>query len=105
LLIQETWENGTENYILGDSGLYEPFTEDIGRLFGSLQKECGRCIGKVYIDLFNKKKELTDTKAVGWIFERISHYEDTGEKYLHKTWVTLHNDKPTVKTKNHYHYL
>jgi len=97
MLIQEQWVNKTEGYRCGDSGLYEPFTDDIRRLFRSLQREYGRCIGKVRID--------PDGKVIGWVFEKRVKYEDVNETYLLETWVSLHDDNPERTVKYKYHYL
>jgi hypothetical protein len=49
MFIKETWINRTENCCCGDSGFYEPFTNNLGELFKFLQKEHGRCKGHIYI--------------------------------------------------------
>lgn len=99
MLIQETWINQTENCINGESGLYETFTDDVGKLYRHCLKEYGRCTGKVYID--------TDagTKAIGWIFLKRQKYEDCNETYLLETWVTLHDSEPERTIKHHYHFI
>lgn len=99
MLIEESWVNRTENYRTGDSGLYEPFTNNIKKLFTSLQRTYGRCISKVYIDMAN------GAKAIGWVFLKIARYEDTGGKYLQETWVTLHESQPEHETTYHYKFL
>jgi hypothetical protein len=83
LVIREVWVNQTGNYICGDSGYYRPFTEDLGRLFRSLQKEYGRCVSPVYRDT----PDGTHDK-IGWVFEKQAKYEDTGEPYMAETWVS-----------------
>ena len=100
MLIQETWKNATENYISGDSGLYEPFTDDSGKLYRSLQREYGKCVSKVYIDDENGK-----SKPIGWVFQKRQKYDDCNKTYLLETWVTLHEEEPTKTTEYHYHYL
>lgn len=82
LVIKEVWVNRTRDYIVGDSGYYQPFTDDLGTLFNSLRKEYGRCIGHVYRDTPDGTAD-----KIGWVFEKLSKYEDTGEKYLAETWV------------------
>jgi hypothetical protein len=79
----------------------EAFTNDVGRLFNSLQKEYCRCRGKVYIDVPDGKAE-----AVGWVFEKEMGYEDKpSEKYIREVWVTLYDEPDTVQVTKHYHYI
>ena len=88
-----------KHYRCGDSGLYEPYTDNIKQLFYSYMREYGRCVSKVYID--------TDqgVKAVGWVFQKRMKYTDCNDTYLQETWVTLHESKPTIVQTDHYHYL
>ena len=97
MLIQEAWVNRTKDYRIGESDIYEPFTDNIKKLFKSLMKEYGRCTGKVRID--------PDGKAIGWVFEKRTKYSDAKETFLQETWVTLHKEKPTVTSKYHYNFL
>ena len=82
LKIQETWVNKTEGYSYGKSDWYEPFTDDLGELFKSLQREYGRCISKVYNDNIDGT-----SYPIGWVFEKRANYDDTNETYLQNTWV------------------
>lgn len=103
MLVQETYTEVTDDddvYGLGKSGLYEPFTDNIGKLFKSYQREFGRCIGKVYIDT-----PEGNARQIGWVFEKSMKYEDCDKYYLQQTWVTLYEDKPEVKTTHHYKFL
>lgn len=54
-----------------------------GDIFRASQKEFGRCISRAYIDT------AEGVKAIGWVFVKRDRYEDTGETFLHETWVTL----------------
>jgi hypothetical protein len=99
MLIEEIYTDYTNNLRLGESGIFKPFTEDIGELFKSLQSEYGRCISKVYIDIEDK------ACPIGWVFQKRVKYDDCNETYLRSVWVTLHNEKPTVKTTYNYHFL
>jgi hypothetical protein len=106
MLVQEEYQeirnHNTDNekiYYLGDSGLYEPFTSDIKRLFRAMMREHGRCISKIYIETDNT------SKAIGWVFEKRMKYEDCNEYYICHTWVTLHKEQPTKTIENHYNYL
>ena len=84
LVINETWVDKTQNALCGSSGYYEPYTEDLGELFRSLQREYGRCVSRVYQD-----NCLDGTSWVnGWVFEKKHKYNDCNEYYLAETWVT-----------------
>jgi hypothetical protein len=88
IIIKETWENASKGYLIGDSGIFETFTDDIGELFTSLQKEYGRCISKVYYDLPDG-----GAKAVGWVFQKRKEYDDCKDTFLLHTWVEVINRK------------
>ncbi len=94
--IDEKYVNATKGHHIGESGLYEPFTDDIGDLFKALVREHGRCVSKVYVD--------RDGKAipVGWVFHKRRAYDDSPrETFLCETWVTLHAEAPTVTRREH----
>jgi len=97
MLIEEQYRNATEKYMIGESGLFEPFTDDIGKLFRFCRRKYGKCTSKVYVDNPDKT-----AKAIGWVFEKLVKYEDTGEKYLQEVWITLHESRPTETTEYHY---
>lgn len=99
MFIKETWVNATGNYICGGSDLYEPCTQDIGQIFRGLQQEYGRCVSKMYVDIKDK------ARVIGWVFQKIRHYEDTGEPYLAETWIELHRKMPRVKKTHYYHFI
>jgi hypothetical protein len=90
MLIEEVWINKSKNWNIGNSGQYEPFTDDLGMLYRHLQKEYGRCISKIYIDTKD------GAKPVGWVFEKKVRYSDCDDTYLQEAWVTLYESKPTV---------
>ena len=81
----------------GDTGVVESAYEDIGKLFRELQREHGRCTGKVFIDT-----KAGDRQHIGWVFEKKDEYTDTHESFIHETWITVHEDKPTVETTYDY---
>lgn len=102
LWIKETYINKTEGYRFGDFDVIESFTDDPGRLFKELQREYGRCTGRVHVD---KGPDVLD---IGWVFEKRMKYEDaTGNKptdyYLREVWVTVHDKPPTKTVEYHYH--
>jgi len=106
MLIKETWREKREynddfHYlIIGESDLYEPYTDNIKELFQNLQREYGKCVSKIYIDDANGKAQ-----AIGWVFEKKQKYTDCDEYYLAETWVELHEQEPDKTIKYHYHYL
>ena len=94
----EVLENGTcLGY--GSSDVYETFTNNIGKLFTSLQKDHGRCKGKVYIDTSEVSRQ------VGWVFEKKKKYTDCNESFIRQVWVTLHEQPETHTIEYHYQYL
>ena len=106
MLVQEEYLVETENkdgeFSLlrrGESDLYEPFTDNIKTLFLSFQRQYGHCTGKVRIDTKD------GGRAIGWVFSKISYYEDTKEPYTAETWVTLHDKQPDRTITHHYHIL
>ena len=107
MYIQEQWievrnhsQDNEQRLFCGSSGLYEPYTDNIGKLFLALQREYGKCNSKIYIDTPDKK-----TNAIGWVFEKLQKYDDCNEYYLQETWVELHDEQPDVVTTHHYHTL
>ena len=99
LFIKETWVDRTQNFLCGDSGVYETSTDNKGELFRSLQREHGKCVGKMYID------KNGEAYQCGWIFEKIRKYEDTHEKYIAETWVSLHDAEDTITRTEHLHLI
>jgi hypothetical protein len=106
MLISETFINATKGYQFGNSEPYEPFTDDTGRLFRSLQREYGRCQSRVYIDTKN------GTKAIGWVFSKVMTYEDARadwskdqREYVREVWVNLYDEcehgDPAELSKTH----
>lgn len=90
LEILEEYINETRGHIFGESGWYEPYTDNVGKLFRSLQREFGRCMGHVYVDT------ETETSIVGWVFRKRMEYEDAhrirrkeDRTYIREVWVTL----------------
>jgi hypothetical protein len=100
--IKETHVNETEGYLLGEPVIYETWAETPGELYkgqgwrGSLPAEYGRCTSKVYIDTEE------GTKAIGWTFLKRDKYEDTGESFLHRTWISVVDGPAEVTRKINY---
>lgn len=89
-------EYGDTDYsyvLIGEHPVYETGHDTIANLFRSLQKEYGRCTGRVYHD---------DHGPIGWVFIKQEKYEDTNEPYLQETWVSLHDQPPTHTVQYHY---
>ncbi len=93
ILIKETWVNKTENYNMGESGLYETFTDNKKELFASLQSEYGRCVSSMYIN---------DNQRIGWVFEKMVPSDNSKGKFILETWVSLHTDYDRHNI-NHYY--
>jgi len=81
--VTETYVNKTDMVRFGESGLYESFTDNLGRLFKAFQKEYGRCTSKMFIDGKN------GAKHIGWVFEKRMQYDDTREFYTREVWVEV----------------
>lgn len=101
MLVQESFVNATKGYRFGDSEPYEIFTENIGVLFASLQREYGRCVSRIYVDLESEPQPI----AVGWVFQKRMRYEDTADYYLREVWITMLEKVDTVTRERHYHKL
>lgn len=86
--VKETWVSveGKKRYQIGTSGWYESFAEETGELFRACQREYGRCISRMYVDVavaFHKAK----AKAIGWVFEKRKQYSDCDKTYIQETWI------------------
>ena len=91
LQMQEAFTNETEGYIYDDTPWYEPYTDNLKRLFLDCQREYGRCVSSIYYETHNNPKPIKS----GWYFERKEQYEDTGrygrsaQYYIRGVWVSL----------------
>jgi hypothetical protein len=109
--IRETYVNDTEGYRFGDSDWFEPWTEDRGKLFRSLQQEYGGCVSMMYRDV-RRGREFTAFGVVvparwkvittGWVFRKRMRYEDARPywpkdkaEYVREVWVTV-EDPPAA---------
>jgi hypothetical protein len=93
LWVQENWVDASRGIRIGDSDIYEAFTSSPGELFRDLQREYGRCGGKVYVG---------EGQQVGWWFEKKKQYDDSEDTFTLQTWVTLHKGPPTETVEYHY---
>jgi|SRR5262245_26684676 len=83
----EVYVNRSAEMRYGESEIEESFTDDVGTLYRALQREYGRCTGKVYIT--TKTEEAV---PIGWTFQKREKYGDYGntkDTYLQEVWVTL----------------
>lgn len=105
LLMREEYVDEDRGARYGGSDLYEPYTDDVGRLFRSLRREYGRCQSSVYIDDADGKS----TRRIGWVFVKRVQYEDTGtygrpaEFYNRSVWVTLYDGRDVSPDDGYYH--
>jgi len=97
IFIRETFINATEGYKIGNTEVYDTCQTTPGPLFRDLQKEHGRCVSKLYLDVKGGGR-----KAIGWVFHKRRMYTDCDTAYLQETRVDLHKAKPT-KTIEYYH--
>jgi len=112
--IREVYVNETTDTRFGDSGWYEPWTEDKGKLFRSYQQEFGGCVSMEYRDVRLSRESTMVAFGVtvviparwridtcGWVFSRRERYEDarpywTQEQatYVRVVWVEV-EDAPS----------
>jgi hypothetical protein len=71
------------------AGWFEPYTDDKKRLFASLQKEYGRCVSKMYVDV-PMGDGTFDTRPCGWVFSRKG--SDGKTEWEDETWVEYRED-------------
>jgi hypothetical protein len=84
IYIQETWIDQKNKSIIGETDIYETFTDSKGKLFKALQNEYGRCISKIFVDESDGKQ-----KQVGWVFEKKQKYDDINEFFILETWIVI----------------
>lgn len=84
--VRETAMDADTMVIIGDTGWQEAFTDNIGHLFRSCQKEFGRCIGKLYRDVAVAFYPPV-ARCIGWAFQKRVKYEDVNDTYLSEIWV------------------
>jgi hypothetical protein len=101
MLVEETWcgtDNKREWWTTGSSGFYEPYTDDIGRLFKEFQREYGKCVSSLYVET----RTAGDIRC-GWVFEKRRKYEDCNQTYIAQTWVALYDDTKPLPDGRVYH--
>jgi len=111
LWVSEAHINLSEGYRMGDTEPYESYLtgDQLGRLFRDAQREHGRCVSRVYVDI-----EDGPAIPVGWVFVKRDEYEDSRPRYddygrrkpvetfLHETWITVHAAPDTVVRTPHF---
>jgi hypothetical protein len=107
MLVSETFLNATEGYRFGETEPFEPYTDDVGRLFRDMQRGYGRCLSSVYVDGEDGKP-----RRIGWVFQKRAEYEDARSDwpddrryYIREVWVVLHDAPDTVTRRRHYHFI
>jgi hypothetical protein len=102
LWIEESLTNEERNCLTYKSEVYESSWDTIKSLFKSLQKEYGRCTGKIYIDIDNGGLVGITTMSVGWVFAKKVKYSDCKEYFTQNAWITVHEKEPETHTKFFY---
>lgn len=76
--------NETEGHRFSD---FSEVRDDVamGELFREAQREHGRCMSKIYVDIEGHAEPV----HVGWYFEKRDQYSDSDETYLRGAWVTV----------------
>jgi hypothetical protein len=82
------YPDGTDDraYRSDDTGFYKTYFHDgysLRRIFKTLQREHGRCMGHMYLGSPNGR-----AAKVGYVFRKRLEYEDDPDRtYLLETWV------------------
>jgi hypothetical protein len=89
LEVREFYINKTKGYRFGESDWYESFTDSKAELFKSCQKDFGRCVSKMYIELKNG-----GDREIGWVFEKRMQYDDARSNqpedyYIREVWIEV----------------
>jgi hypothetical protein len=98
--IKETYLNESKGYVFGDAEWYESYHDTIGSLFRGLQRDYGRCTGRMYVDRPSRFDGPDSPIQVGWIFEKKMVYEDSrqpykeNDYYLRAVWVEVSITEP-----------
>jgi hypothetical protein len=100
--IRETWIDATREAGIGESGWYEPYTDDRGELFRAMQREYGGCVSKVYREVPQgdasanpgvaapaADRQAIVTETGGWVFSKRQQYTDSNATYVAETWVEV----------------
>lgn len=99
LYVEETHVDVEERAHIGRSPIMATGISDPGELFRRLQREHGRCTGRVYIDAEDSMTGEARTIPIGWVFRKRKQYSDSPDTYLHETWVTVHCEPPETETR------
>lgn len=87
--IHESFVNASKGWRFADQEAYETFTNDLGKLFRSLQKTYGKA-SSIYIDQPSGKPP----RKIGWCFSKLVPYSDCSEFYLQEVWITVFQSQP-----------
>ena len=80
VVVVEHYTNETEGHRFGEMATAMPAGDC--PTFRDLQREYGRCASKVYHDSPDGRPV-----AVGYFFESMQKYEDTGQPYKRGVWI------------------
>lgn len=98
LWVQETHVNESKGWQIGETDVYETYTDSRGKLFRDMQSEYGRCVSAMYVDVAGGPP-----RVIGWVFQKRRPYEDRPrETYVHEVWVSVHSAPPTRTVQYHY---
>ena len=92
LQVRETFVNETKGHQIGETEWYEPYTDNMGRLFLNLQKEYGRCLSRMYRELNEDDSNPVDGVPVGWVFSRRERYADARGRWSDRLGRTVYGD-------------
>lgn len=84
--------NATENHIIGDVAKHETNCHTTGALFARLLQTEGKCIHKLYANTLQardsdiwKYDNVNKCVQIGWVFRKLTKYDDCNEKYNEDT--------------------
>lgn len=85
--LRKTQVNDTRGWIFNDGDWERVFEENTKTIFKMLQKDHGRCTGKMFVD-----GKDGSTKHIGWVFEKRECYSDRNglrqdDFFRCETWV------------------
>jgi hypothetical protein len=86
--VNETRVDVNRHCQLGNSGIFRTPFAKVGDLYRDMQKEHGRCTGKMYVDRGGKPV------WVGWVFQKRDKYTDSKKSFLLETWVNFYATNP-----------
>jgi len=86
--IKETFVNETEGHIFGESDWIDTGEDDLSQLYRQLKSEYGNAR-----NMYRDRPDGSSFK-VGWVFEGLASYDDSGESYRRSVWVEVSVTSP-----------